>query len=444
MRQTITGRLMGSVIGSIMLASAFSQADYPGARWVPAYSGNYTVANRPSSHPIRYVIVHVTQGSYVGAISWFQNPNSRVSAHYVLRSSDGEVTQMVRHKDIAWHAGNWTYNTQSIGIEHEGWVHDPRWFTTAMYRSSANVARFICDRHGIPKTRQYIIGHNEVPGADHTDPGPHWNWPYYISLISGSGPNAAFAGANFPTTIRPGERITVEIRFDNTGSTTWTASGNNPVRLGTQNPQDRSSPFYTPDSWISPNRPAAVYQTTTPGQRGQFRFVLTGPRAYGNFTESYRLVQENVTWFGPTVSFNIRVIPWDLVYDNTSSNFSVSGTWATGTSAPDKYGADYRWASTNPSSTAVASWFLNIPTQGTYEVYAWWSQGSNRTTQARYEIVHANGTTTVIQNQQLNGGRWVYLGRFSFPRGGGRVNLRATAPSGSVVIADAVRIVGPY
>ncbi len=91
-------------------------------RWVPADPSNYTSSSRPTSYPITKIIVHTTEGSYAGAISWFQNPSSNVSAHYVLRSSDGEATQMVCHKDIAWHAGNWYYNTRSIGLEHEGYV----------------------------------------------------------------------------------------------------------------------------------------------------------------------------------------------------------------------------------------------------------------------------------------------------------------------------------
>lgn len=162
-------------------------ADYPPALWVPAHSSNYTVANRPSSNPINYVIVHVTQGSYAGTISWFQNPASNVSAHYVIRSSDGQVTQMLRNKDIGWHAGNWTYNQQSIGLEHEGFVDNPAWFTDAMYRSSAALTAHVCNVYGIPKTRSRIIGHNEVPGATHTDPGPHWNWSTYMSYVTGGG-----------------------------------------------------------------------------------------------------------------------------------------------------------------------------------------------------------------------------------------------------------------
>lgn len=161
--------------------------DYPGARWVAAYSGNYTAANREADgNTIDYVIIHTTQGSYSSAINWFQNPSAGVSAHYVIRSSDGEMTQMVQNKDIAWHAGNWNYNQHSIGIEHEGFIDDPAWYTDAMYRSSANLTRWICDTYGIPKDRIHIIGHNEVPGATHTDPGPNWDWNYYMSLINQS------------------------------------------------------------------------------------------------------------------------------------------------------------------------------------------------------------------------------------------------------------------
>lgn len=172
----------GSYEGDVSIMST----DYGPALWVPASSSNYTVANRESDYAINYIIVHVTQGSYSGAISWFQNPSAKVSAHYVIRSSDGQITQMVREKDIAWHAGNWTYNTQSIGLEHEGYVSTCSWFTDAMYRSSAALTRNIALKYGIPMDRSHIIGHNEVPGATHTDPGSCWNWTYYMELVTQS------------------------------------------------------------------------------------------------------------------------------------------------------------------------------------------------------------------------------------------------------------------
>ncbi|MEV0620420.1 N-acetylmuramoyl-L-alanine amidase [Nonomuraea sp. NPDC050404] len=166
---------------------AAASPDYPPAAWVAANSGNYRVSNRETSYNIDKVVIHVTQGSYAGTISWFQNPSANVSAHYVVKSSNGAITQMVRDKDVAWHAGNSSYNNRSIGIEHEGWVNDPSWFTDAMYRASAALTRHLCDKYGIPKTRTGIIGHNEVPGATHTDPGSHWNWTTYMNYVTGGG-----------------------------------------------------------------------------------------------------------------------------------------------------------------------------------------------------------------------------------------------------------------
>ncbi len=154
----------------------------PAVIWYPAHERNYTAAWR-GREPVDHIVIHVTQGAWSGAIKWFQNPAARVSAHYVIRAQDGKIAQCVSDRNIAWHAGNWNYNTSSIGIEHEGYVDDPRWFTPEMYHASARLAAFLVRQWGIPLTRSYIIGHNEVPGADHADPGPWWWWSYYMKLV---------------------------------------------------------------------------------------------------------------------------------------------------------------------------------------------------------------------------------------------------------------------
>ncbi|MBB6545301.1 N-acetylmuramoyl-L-alanine amidase [Nonomuraea rubra] len=205
---------------------AIASTDYPPAAWVPASSSNYRVSSRETSYNIDRVVIHVTQGSYAGTISWFQNPSAQVSAHYVVKSSNGAITQMVRDKDVAWHAGNSTYNNRSIGIEHEGWVSDPSWFTDAMYRASAALTRYLCDKYGIPKTRTGIIGHNEVPGATHTDPGSHWNWTTYMNYVTGGGGTPSWtttvdnatsgqftASANWGTSTYSSQRHGTDYRF---------------------------------------------------------------------------------------------------------------------------------------------------------------------------------------------------------------------------------------
>lgn len=167
-----------------------SASDYGRAIWRPAYKGNYTNSNRESSYNIDTIVVHVVQGSYSGAVNWFQDPRAGVSAHYTV-SRGGRIAQSVRHADIAYHAGHWGTNKHSIGIEHEGYVNNPDWFTAKMYRASARLAAYAVRRHRIPIDRRHIIGHNQVPGCPgpgggascHTDPGKYWNWDKYLRLI---------------------------------------------------------------------------------------------------------------------------------------------------------------------------------------------------------------------------------------------------------------------
>ncbi|MFD6250401.1 N-acetylmuramoyl-L-alanine amidase, partial [Streptomyces roseolus] len=85
---------------------------------------NYTLADRAKGTQldIRRIVVHDTEGSYEGTIAEFQKPTARGSAHYLIRASDGLVTQMVENKNIAWHAGNWSDNMHAIGVEHEGFA----------------------------------------------------------------------------------------------------------------------------------------------------------------------------------------------------------------------------------------------------------------------------------------------------------------------------------
>jgi len=92
------------------------------------------------------IIIHDIEGSYGSAIQVFQRPGFEASAHYVV-SYGGDVTQMVREHDIAWHAGNWDYNTRAIGIEHEGFAWTPGLYTTAEYDASARIAASICSRY---------------------------------------------------------------------------------------------------------------------------------------------------------------------------------------------------------------------------------------------------------------------------------------------------------
>ncbi|MEV5730720.1 N-acetylmuramoyl-L-alanine amidase [Streptomyces pharetrae] len=156
--------------------------DYRGARWVAASSANFRWADRPDDYAIDMVVVHVTQGSFDSAVQVFQDPEHGAASHYIV-GQDGRIAQMIRELDVAYHAGNRDYNERSIGIEHAGFVDRPQDLTDAMYAASARLTAGICRRYGIPVDREHIIGHVEVPGTDHTDPGPHWDWERYLKLV---------------------------------------------------------------------------------------------------------------------------------------------------------------------------------------------------------------------------------------------------------------------
>lgn len=177
--------------------STSKSTEYGPATWNPAPACNYSNRNVA----ISAITIHTIQGAYAGAISWSQNCASNVSYHYVIKSSDGQVTQMVEEANKAWHVG--TENPYTIGYEHEGFVDDPSWYTQAMYESSADLSRDIVNSgYGIPPLRTFfgdatigtnllggctkIKGHQHYPNQTHTDPGQYWNWEKYYRLINNS------------------------------------------------------------------------------------------------------------------------------------------------------------------------------------------------------------------------------------------------------------------
>jgi len=182
--------------------SSVYSADYGPALWVA--SPNF---NSRSGVAVSAVTIHTVQGSYAGCISWFQNTSSGVSAHYVVRSSDGQITQMVLESNRAWHVGS--ENGYTVGIEHEGYVTQASWYTVNMYTESANLVADICASHGIDPERTLfqpwgsttyynqssspggctrVKGHQHYPNQTHTDPGPNWDWNYFYKLINNPGP----------------------------------------------------------------------------------------------------------------------------------------------------------------------------------------------------------------------------------------------------------------
>jgi N-acetyl-anhydromuramyl-L-alanine amidase AmpD len=160
----------------------------------PTSYGNYDLANRPSDgNDIRYIVIHDAEEGYQDTINTFLLP-SYTSAHYVVDSGTGQVTEMVRPENVAWQAGNWYVNSHSIGIEHSGYaVEGGTWYSEQMYHASAKLVKYLADRYNIPLDRGHILGHDNVPGTSastqssmHWDPAAYWNWSHYFDLLGAS------------------------------------------------------------------------------------------------------------------------------------------------------------------------------------------------------------------------------------------------------------------
>src|SRR5206468_12647347 len=149
--------------------------------WIPT-SVNFDYGRAGAS--VDYIVIHYTAISYLRTLIAFTNPRSGVSAHYVVRN-DGHVAQLVGEADRAWHAGTPSFNDRSVGVEIEKSSESNPDFTVEEYRAAALLACGIAARHGIPLDRAHVVGHNEIPWPNnHSDPGPTWNWPYFMWLTT--------------------------------------------------------------------------------------------------------------------------------------------------------------------------------------------------------------------------------------------------------------------
>lgn len=128
------------------------------------------------------LVLHYTgMPDAASAISWLANPESKVSAHYVV-AEDGQIVRMVDEDKRAWHAGvsYWRgmtdINSASIGIEivnpgHE-WGYRP--FTDDQMNALIPLVHEIIGRYSI--SRGNVVGHSDIAPARKQDPGELFPW----------------------------------------------------------------------------------------------------------------------------------------------------------------------------------------------------------------------------------------------------------------------------
>src|SRR4051794_34430050 len=69
---------------------------------------NKTETNR-TAKTIDSIVVHDTEGRFIGSVRALQSARREASAHFVV-SRRGQVVQLVPVTDVAWHAGNSRWN----------------------------------------------------------------------------------------------------------------------------------------------------------------------------------------------------------------------------------------------------------------------------------------------------------------------------------------------
>jgi N-acetylmuramoyl-L-alanine amidase len=132
--------------------------------------------------PIHMLVLHYTgMQSGPAAIDWLANPESGVSAHYVV-AEDGQIVNMVREEHRAHHAGvsYWRgitdVNSASIGIEivNPGHEFGYRPFPEEQMDAVCLLVTEIVRTYAIEPRN--VVGHSDIAPARKEDPGELFDW----------------------------------------------------------------------------------------------------------------------------------------------------------------------------------------------------------------------------------------------------------------------------
>lgn len=110
-------------------------------------------------------------------------------------------------------------------------------------------------------------------------------------------------------TLKPLERYLFSVDVRNTGTRTWTNTGDNKVAMNAINPIGRTSAFKDP-TWPEVFRPTVLTSpaTVAPGQTGRFTFWLQAPNTTGDYTEQFKLVADHIMWMpSSTITIPIHI-----------------------------------------------------------------------------------------------------------------------------------------
>lgn len=159
---------------------------------------------------------------------------------------------------------------------------------------------------------------------------------------------------------------------------------------------------------------------------------------YAKLAAQLRADGQLLSWSSATSSTN------GIILDQGGPGTTSSSGWTTGANAGG-WNGNYWHDNASGKGTKWVSYTPTLPTNGMYEVYAWWVEAANRPTNTVYDIIHANGTNRVLVNQKLASGGWFKLMTTNFTAGtNGKVIIRNdnTTAGTEYCIADGIRFLG--
>lgn len=161
----------------------------------------------PRTEPITQIVIHTMESqekpdTAERVAKWFAGPTSPKSSIHWCVDNNSEV-QCLLDRDIAWHAGNYTVNARSLGIELAGTAkqtgeqwHDK--YSQAELKRAAKIVAAWCHKYDIPvrhlseaqvkKNIKGICGHIDITRAmdvagGHTDPGENFPWIDFLQMV---------------------------------------------------------------------------------------------------------------------------------------------------------------------------------------------------------------------------------------------------------------------
>ena len=145
------------------------------------FSPNYSRKVRRKSE-IKFIIIHYTgMQSEIESINRLKSQKYKVSCHYLINRK-GEVIQMVKDPNIAWHAGKskWknfvNLNKNSLGIElvNKGHQYGYQNFSSRQITSLIKLCKNLKRKYFIKK--ENFLGHSDIAPLRKLDPGEKFPW----------------------------------------------------------------------------------------------------------------------------------------------------------------------------------------------------------------------------------------------------------------------------